>query len=294
MSNEENIQQVSEDNKPGSLPEIIMPLAEIPAIAAIEQPITKNPKPETETMEVHHHPQVEKKNFKEYVLEGLMIFLAVTMGFIAENIREKITDKERLHDYVLSLTGDLKSDIALYDSSIRFNNRYSQMIDTIFQNLTSEQGDIGKVYIMARRLTMGSSLISPDSKTFEQMKSSGGLRLIHKQAIADSIGAYYLWTKKFEYWSDMQKERLGEVINSNSKIFSANIFYKIVKEDNLENMPANLLLTGLTKADINVILMHEQYYFGILKLMNQRATQASIQAKRLSIFLQKEYHLEYE
>ena len=32
-------------------------------------------------MEVHHHPNVEKKNFKEYFLEFLMIFLAVTLGF---------------------------------------------------------------------------------------------------------------------------------------------------------------------------------------------------------------------
>ena len=29
-------------------------------------------------MEVHHHPKVEKKNFKEYFLEFIMIFLAVT------------------------------------------------------------------------------------------------------------------------------------------------------------------------------------------------------------------------
>jgi hypothetical protein len=221
-----------------------------------------------------------------------MIFLAVTMGFIAENIREKISDRERLHDYVLSLTGDLKSDIALYDSSIRFNKRYSQMIDTIFETLSTGQGDMGKVYTMARRLSMGSSLISPDSKTFEQMKSSGGLRLIRKQAIADSIAAYYLWTKKFEYWSDMQKQRISDIINSNSKIFSAKVFYKIVKEDSVETLPANLPLTSSNKVDINDVLMHEQYYFGILKLMNQRATLAAIQAKRLIGFLQNEYHLE--
>ena len=30
-------------------------------------------------MEVHHHPQVEKKGFKGYFLEFLMIFLAVTI-----------------------------------------------------------------------------------------------------------------------------------------------------------------------------------------------------------------------
>jgi hypothetical protein len=46
-------------------------------------------------MEVHHHPQVERKSFNEYILEGLMIFLAVTMGFFAENIRENISDNEK-------------------------------------------------------------------------------------------------------------------------------------------------------------------------------------------------------
>ena len=43
-------------------------------------------------MEVHHHPHVEKKNFKEYFLEFLMIFLAVTMAFIGENMREQLSD----------------------------------------------------------------------------------------------------------------------------------------------------------------------------------------------------------
>src|SRR5882762_10075503 len=50
---------------------------------------------EIQNMEVHHHPNVEKKNFKEYLLEGLMIFLAVTMGFFAESLRENIANHER-------------------------------------------------------------------------------------------------------------------------------------------------------------------------------------------------------
>src|ERR1700744_5322911 len=55
---------------------------------------TANHKLQTEPMEVHHHPEVEKKGFKEYILEGLMIFLAVFMGFVAENISERISDHE--------------------------------------------------------------------------------------------------------------------------------------------------------------------------------------------------------
>ncbi len=38
-------------------------------------------------MEQGKTPSV-KKSLKEYLLEGLMIFVAVSMGFIAENIRE--------------------------------------------------------------------------------------------------------------------------------------------------------------------------------------------------------------
>ena len=33
-------------------------------------------------MEVHHHPNGEKKNFKEYFFEFVMIFLAATIGFL--------------------------------------------------------------------------------------------------------------------------------------------------------------------------------------------------------------------
>ena len=55
-----------------------------------EKPKTKIPlveenKPETETMEVHHHGHInEKKKWKEYLFQFLMLFLAVFCGFLAE------------------------------------------------------------------------------------------------------------------------------------------------------------------------------------------------------------------
>ena len=61
-------------------------------------------------MEVHHHPNMEKKRFKEYFLEFLMIFLAVTMGFFAESLREHINEKSRAHDFAVTLYADLKAD----------------------------------------------------------------------------------------------------------------------------------------------------------------------------------------
>src|ERR1700739_4752182 len=64
--------------------------------------------PTQPTMEVHHHPQLEHKpkRWKEYLLEGFMIFIAVMMGFIAENIRENINN----HEHVKQLTAQLVRD----------------------------------------------------------------------------------------------------------------------------------------------------------------------------------------
>ena len=63
-------------------------------------------------MEVHHHPQLhhEKKPWKEYFLEFLMIFLAVTMGFFAETMRESITERSHAEELAKSLYKELYAD----------------------------------------------------------------------------------------------------------------------------------------------------------------------------------------
>jgi hypothetical protein len=85
------------------------PTADRPA--PIELQTENRPLP-TEQMEVHHHPDLhhEKKPWKEYMLEGLMIFLAVFMGFIAENIRESIDNNEHARQLTSQLVRDLKTD----------------------------------------------------------------------------------------------------------------------------------------------------------------------------------------
>ena len=47
-------------------------------------------------MEVHHSHHVgHKKKWQEYFLEFFMLFLAVSLGFLAENLREHYVEKEK-------------------------------------------------------------------------------------------------------------------------------------------------------------------------------------------------------
>ncbi len=81
-------------------------------ISEIKELQTANSKLHTETMEVHHHPEVEKKGIKEYILEGLMIFLAVMMGFFAENLRETISNNHHENELAKALYTELSADSA--------------------------------------------------------------------------------------------------------------------------------------------------------------------------------------
>ena len=47
-------------------------------------------------MEVHHpHHPTHKKKWSEYIIEFVMLFTAVTLGFFAENVREHQVEKHK-------------------------------------------------------------------------------------------------------------------------------------------------------------------------------------------------------
>ena len=67
------------------------------------------------------------------------------------------------------------------------------------------------------------------------MKSTGAMRFLGSSNISDSINSYYQWVKYFDYWSDLQKQRINSVIVNNDKLFDAYIFFSIYKKMNSSN-----------------------------------------------------------
>jgi len=147
-------------------------------------------------MEVHHHPEVEKKGFKEYLLEGLMIFLAVLMGFIAENIRESITEHRRAAEFAQSYYESIKKDTALLHAAIRFSKHKIAACDSsvaILHLPVSQQKDT----VLYREVVVGTNVFPfhSSSGSYEQIKSSGSLRFF-KQKLASLMNEYDLQAKE--------------------------------------------------------------------------------------------------
>jgi hypothetical protein len=246
-------------------------------------------------MEVHHHPNVEKKNFKEYFLEFLMIFLAVTLGFFAENLREGISDSAHENEYVQSMISDLKNDVSMYKADDSINMVFCNTIDTVF-SLVKTNSNRGEIYYLARKLTMlGSMGPSINAKTYVQMTSTGAFRLLKHRFVADSIAIYYQFIKSFDNWSDLHRARVNTLILSNEKLFDANVFFSIYKAIEADSNSLQKILQSnppfMTNDvhEINAVTMQYQYYYGFLKLMNNRTAAALKKAESLIALLESEY-----
>ena len=64
-------------------------------------------------MEVHHHSHLphQSKPWKQYLTEGLMIFVAVSLGYAAENIRHHYIEEKKA---IVSLQNVLRIKVRIW------------------------------------------------------------------------------------------------------------------------------------------------------------------------------------
>jgi hypothetical protein len=176
----------------------------------------------TQPMEVHHHPDLhhKKKKWNEYFLEFLMIFLAVTFGFIAENVRESISEHERAKVFAASMLKDLEADTAQLRPYRVYFDYAASNVDTLMQMLSSHDlKDIptGKLYWYG--LFGGAhGLFIPNDATFQQMKSSGSLRYFDK-IISYDVAKYDRLCRMMQTTEASLNSIYGEARKSRALIF---------------------------------------------------------------------------
>jgi hypothetical protein len=196
MSEEKNI-ETQQDGKTERPKEVNENISSEQSIAEAETQIETSDinTSEIKKMEVHHHPHVEKKNFKEYFLEFLMIFLAVTMGFFAESLREHLSDKRIEREYIVSFVEDLKQDTAAFNLVIPLAENNIKGVDTLLNTLLDApytDSSIRLIYYLKERYADSIYGMAYTTRTITQLKNAGGLRLITDKRSSDSINIYNL------------------------------------------------------------------------------------------------------
>jgi hypothetical protein len=289
MDESENIR----DNRPDNLAAGLSEESSGP-----NRPDQTNIKPFEEPMEVHHHPDLhhKRKKFKEYFLEFIMIFLAVTLGFIAENLRQTIEDREKGKEFAKSLYDDLKTDSAVLNYMIEFHQWKLNKIDSfiLLMELPEFEDHAPALYYYQAHMDLQLTF-NPTDITGQQLRNSGGFRYFKNPEIYKAISSYYNYVNLYR---DREKER--KVIFPNSltaKLFRPDVLINLERitpdiRNSILQPPLYVKLIGADKQAINEYLLYAGnlktatalYYF----FLNG---QIKLQLYHLMDILRKEYDL---
>jgi hypothetical protein len=245
--------------------------------ATEELKANKTTQNQTESMEVHHHPDLrhKKKHLREYLLEFLMIFLAVTLGFLAESLREHISEKDRSGVFAQSLAEDFKADTSTLNQLINYTQIKIRTIDSLDYCIHTPRNRYNDS-ILYRSLIFLISTFQFDNinGTYEQIKNSGSMRFFD-QTLVNNLNRYDATSLKLKLMEDWENKFLYEKLSTQ---IEEKFNYKVFN-DMRENIP----------------IKHEMYLRNINEetvdiLLNQAETIKRLRARQLSqqkILLQK-------
>lgn len=238
-------------------------------------------------MEVHHHPEVGKKNFKEYLLEGLMIFVAVTLGFFAESLREHINERSKEGDYIVSLAQDLRADTAAINYAVRLENWRLAQTDTLMDMMLhppTDPSEIRRAYELVNATTDQED-VHFSNRTYEELKSSGDMRLIQSVAVTNAIQRYVkgvLDCQDQDGYYGHQVDVMGEAC---ARIFLARFRFRPAEKDAFR-------FGNLDPAGLNEYCNRLGFYQGVVDSYAKMIRNQKKDAVALLALLQKEYDLQ--
>ncbi len=259
----------------------------------------------TEEMEVHHHGHVhEKKKWKEYVFQFLMLFLAVFLGSLAENRREHGIERHREKDYMESLLTDVGLD---YETSQNLDAAIFQQVKKLDTLQTLFSADLKSGWdrdsLIRKSYALSSYVLTfyPaffNERTITQLLSSGNMRLIKKQGVADSIMDYHSFIKFVEVQKQLYVNSVNSCFQSMYSVFDITFLKSIMQQNDTLYMP------DISKMEVNLVTTDPaqlKKFVALLEITKVVAytykgylSQMTDKANRLYIFLRDTYKLKKE
>jgi hypothetical protein len=247
-------------------------------------------------MEVHAHTHTARKKWTHYFWEFLMLFLAVFCGFLAEYKLEQTIEQHREKDYMKSMVRDLGADVGGIDTAIKLKLMRIGLADSLLALFEKKdfKNTSGSIYNIGGLLSLR-SYFNPNDGTVQQLKNAGGLRLIKKVNVVDSIEHYCNLIRDLQRLQDLEESELVEYHSEMSKIFSALVFNKMLGSkqtlqiNKLNTNPKLISEDNQSINDLNMkIVITKGNRLGQMEALNELKQSAEI----LIDLIKKEYHLQ--
>jgi hypothetical protein len=159
-----------------------------------------------------------------------MIFLAVFLGFIAENIREKLSERSKGKEYVISIKKDLIADTAAINdfapSSFLRINHLDSLIWMLQQPAPTSNGS--QLYYLARGATRV-RMFEPTNSTITELEHSGNLRLITNRKVIDALIKFQKTIEAYKTLMPVDIREAELLYPLLGNLFDASVFNTMVK-----------------------------------------------------------------
>jgi hypothetical protein len=265
------------------------------------QPSLKNP-----PMEVHPHGHVHSdKKWKEYLFQFLMLFIAITLGFLVENQRDHYLESVRAEELGKTLYEELRSDSVNLDKVIvnRLNKEQhiSYVADYIKDSsLTNLPPAFYPHFTWA--LFMSTYIIfEPKDGMLEQLKNSGSLRYFRNIEIQKAVGDYSVALNNLRKRMERENDLLNTVNRDMLlKYYDHSWNDKVTKNgelataDALNNYDGSIPAKILNAGSMNREEVYNYLVYYKIVLRSTRNIQMRIykeESKKLTALLKKEYSL---
>lgn len=144
-------------------------------------------------MEVHYLPPNRHiKSAKEYILDFLIIFMAVILGIIANDTRQSYVEKTKAKEYARLLYEDLKSDQSAiqltYNDKEWIESKYDSVEVILATKDIRESNEF--IYYVERYLAKNRKFTSQDI-TYQQSRYKGNEPVIKNLKLNKDIASYY-------------------------------------------------------------------------------------------------------
>jgi len=246
-------------------------------------------------MEVHHHAHHEgKKSWKSYFREFLMLFLAVFCGFLAEYLLEHRIEKEREKQFISSIASDLKDDtlsITKHIESIKTGIVLFDSLSVLLETPGSAKKNGEAIYYTSRLGVRLSPLVN-NNRTIDQLKNSGGFRLINKQETSNRIMKYYSGFPELRMIEELFNRENMAFKEVASKVMSQSVYRDQINPDgSVARIQGDLSLLTYDATVLNQLGFYAVQMNGSRTGMVNILQNLKQSAAGLLDYLQKTYHL---
>lgn len=245
----------------------------------------------TAPMEVHHHAHPGRKTFRHYLFEFFMLFLAVFCGFLAEYFLEHTIEHQREHQFVESMIKDLGDDTVRISNTYEFNKKQLRGLDSLLRILYSHPTNpdtVDKAFRLYRNFALNYDRVIFNTRTLTQLKNSGSMRLIRKQAVSDSIMSYDAGIQNTELQFEVVKDSWRDESSFSYQLFNLAGIYL----EGQINPNKHWQFISKDEALMNAYNSRLLMFAAVIRGYTAIITQQKKMAQRLMHFLKEQYNID--